>query len=62
MDGWRSNARRDGQVQSTVVRVKSGNSQTAEERRPSQRLYPLEVKLDIEAANAVPQAANALLE
>ena len=49
---------RDGQVRSAVVRVKSGNSPTAEWRRPLQRLYPLEVKLDTEAANPVPQAAN----
>ena len=41
-----------------VVRVKSGNSSTAEWRRPLQRLYPLEVKLDTEAANPVPQLAN----
>ena len=49
---------RDGQVRSAVVRVKSGNSPTAEWRRPFQRLYPLEVKLDTETANPVPQAAN----
>ena len=49
---------RDGRVRSAVVRVKSGNSPTAEWRRPLQRLYPLEVKLDTEAANPVPQAAN----
>ena len=49
---------RDGQVRSAVVRVKSGNSSTAEWRRPLQRLYPLEVKLDIEGGNFVPQAAN----
>ena len=49
---------RNGQVRSAVVRVKSGNSSTAEWRRPLQRLYPLEVKLDIEAAIFVPQAAN----
>ncbi|XP_066026285.1 uncharacterized protein [Pocillopora verrucosa] len=47
---------RDGRVRSAVVRVKSGNSPTAEWRRPLQRLYPLEVKLD--TANPVPQAAN----
>ena len=49
---------RDGQVRSAVVRVKSGNSPTAEWRRPLQRLYPLEVKLDTEAVNPVPQAEN----
>ena len=49
---------RDGQVRSAVVRVKSGNSPTAEWRRPLQRFYPLEVKLDTEVANPVPQAAN----
>ena len=49
---------RDGQVRSAVVRLKSGNSPTAEWRRPLQRLYPLEVRLDTEAANPVPQAAN----
>ena len=49
---------RDGQVRSAVVRVKSGNSPTAEWRRPLQRLYPLEVKLDTEVANPVPQAEN----
>ena len=37
---------------------KSGNSPTAEWRRPLQRLYPLEVKLDTEAVNPVPQAEN----
>ena len=49
---------RDGQVRSAVVRVKSGNSPTVEWRRPLQRLYPLEVKLDTEAANPVPQLTN----
>ena len=49
---------RDGQVQSAVVRVKSGNSPTAEWRRPLQRLYPLEVKLATEAVNPVPQVEN----
>ena len=49
---------RDGLVRSAVVRVKSGNSSTAEWRRSLQKLYPLEVKLDIKAANFVPQAAN----
>ena len=49
---------RDGQVRSAVVRVKSGNSPTAEWRRPLQRFYPLEVKLDTEAVNPVPQAEN----
>ena len=43
---------------SAVVRVKSGNSPTAKWRRPLQRLYPLEVKLDTEAVNPVPQAEN----
>ena len=47
---------RDGQVRSALVRVKSGNSPNAEWRHPLQRLCPLEVKLDIEAANFVPQA------
>ena len=49
---------RDGRVRSAVVRVTSGNLPTAEWRRPLQRLYPLEVKLDTEAANPVPQVAN----
>ena len=49
---------RDGHVRSAVVRVKSGNSPTAEWRRPLQRLYPLEVKLDTETDNPALQVAN----
>ena len=49
---------RDGHVRSAVVRVKSGNSPTAEWRRPLQRLYPLEVRFDNGTANPVPRVAN----
>ena len=49
---------RDGHVRSAVVRVKSGNSPTAEWRRPLQRLYPLEVKMDTETADLAPQVTN----
>ena len=41
-------------MQSAVVKVKSGNMPSSEWRRPLQRLYPLEVKLNTEPDNAVP--------
>ncbi|XP_068670957.1 uncharacterized protein [Montipora foliosa] len=44
----------DGEVRSAVVKVKSGNLPSSEWRRPLQRLYPLEVKLNTEPDNAVP--------
>ena len=44
----------DGEVRSAVVKVKSGNLPSSEWRRPLQRLYPLEVKLNAEPDNAVP--------
>ena len=43
-----------GEVRSAVVKVKSGNMPSSEWRRPLQRLYPLEVKLNTELDNAVP--------
>ena len=45
---------RMGEVRSAVVKVKSGNMTSSEWRRPLQRLYPLEVKLNTEPDNAVP--------
>ena len=44
----------DGEVRSSVVKVKSGNLPSSDWRRPLQRLYPLEVKLNTEPDNAVP--------
>ena len=45
---------RDGDVRSAVVKVNSGNLTSSEWRRPLQRLYPLEVKLNTEPDNGVP--------
>jgi len=47
---------RNGHVRSAAVRVKSANSHTSEFRRPSQRLYPLEVNAVPD--NPAPHAAN----
>ncbi|XP_068761945.1 uncharacterized protein [Montipora capricornis] len=47
----------DGEVRSAVVKVKSGNLPSSEWRRPLQRLYPLEVKVNAEPDNAAPITA-----
>lgn len=49
---------RDGHVRSAVVRVKAGNSPTAEFRRPLQRLYPLEVEQHTKPDIPVAQGVN----
>ena len=45
---------RDGDVRSAVLKVNSGNLTSSEWRRPLQRLYSLEVKLNTEPDNGVP--------